>query len=148
MKKVIFIMLVALLAVIPVQAQKGMNINALLNGHFKKSPHATEIVVTGKKAAKIGLDVYHSLSVTDMTVVPFIRQAVTADGAKASSKEVEYRGGKLYYGYYTFNGKKGHNRFIFYLDQSLARSGPVKKVTLIFMEGAVSGSYIKQLIRQ
>ena len=148
MKTVLFIMVLTLLAVTPAQAQKGFNINALLNGRFKHSPHATEIVVTGSKAAKIGLDVYHSLSMTDMALTPIIMKAVKADGVKATTKEVEYRGGSLYYGFYVFTSPKGYNRFVFYLDQSLARKQPVSKVTLIYMAGNVSSDYIKKLIRQ
>ncbi len=140
-------MLLALLACVA-QAQAGLNINSLFDGRYKHSKNATEIVVTGIKAKAIGLDVYHSISVTDMTHVPAILKALTADGVKSLSKEVEFRSGKLYYGYYVLPRHGGNNRYIFYLNQSLARKQPIDKVTLIYMEGDVSSAHIKKLIRQ
>ena len=148
MKRALFILILTVAAVTQTQAQTGLAINSLLGDRYKHSPHATEIVVTGLKAASIGLDIYHSLSVTDMSQVATIERLVSSDGAKATKKEVEYRSGRLYYGYYVLTRHNGNNRFLFYLNQSLARQSPVNKVTLIYMEGDVSSAYIKKLIRK
>lgn len=148
MKKIAFISMFVVLVATMAHAQTGMHIKALFDGRYKHSSAATEIVVTGKKAQQFNLALYHSLSVTNMSLAPAIMKAVVADGVQATSKEVEYRGGKLYYGYYVFARRQGNNRFVFYLDQSLARKQPVDKVTLIYMEGDVSSAYIKSLIRQ
>lgn len=148
MKRMIFIFILTLVAAGAAQAQHGLAIASLFGGRYKHSPHATEIVVTGPKAERINLDVYRSLSVTDRALVPPVVRAVTSDGSKAVSKEVEYRQGRLYYGYYVLSPRNGNNRFIFYLDQSLARKQPANVVTLIYMEGDVSSAYIKKLIKQ
>lgn len=148
MKRQFIIFIWAVVAAVSMQAQNGLAINSLFDGRYKHSPHATEIVVKGMKAARLGLDIYHSLSVTDMSQVLAIERLVVKDGATATKKEVEYRGGRLYYGYYVLARRHGRNRFLFYLNQSLARKSPINKVTLIYMEGDVSSSYIKKLIRQ
>ena len=46
--------------------------------------------------------------------------------------------------------KKGKcdNRYIFYLNQNLARKSPKNIVTLIYMEGEASADKIKKLIRK
>lgn len=148
MKRIIFIFILTLMAAGAAQAQRGLAIASLFGGRYKHSPHATEIVVTGPKAENINLEVYRSLSLTDRALVPPVVKAVMSDGSKAVSKEVEYRLGRLYYGYYVLPPRGGNNRYIFYLDQSLSRKQPANVVTLIYMEGEASSAYIKKLIKQ
>ena len=99
MKRTTIIILTCLLATMTAMAQNGLNINRLFDGRFKKAAGATEIIVTGRQAHEIGLDVYHSLSVTDKGQAELIESLVVKDGAKAIDKEVEYRNGQLYYGF-------------------------------------------------
>lgn len=136
-------------------AQDGLAINALFDGRFKQSPTATEILVDGGKARAIGLDIYRSLTVTDMAQAKAIEQNVTHDGARAKSKEVEYRGGRLYYGFYELGlvrpvktEKQARYRYVFYLNQSLANKTPQNRVTLIYMESKHGPEKIKQLIKK
>ena len=129
-------------------AQNGLNINSLFDGRFKKATGATEIIVTGSRANEIGLKVYHSLSVTDEIQAELIESHVKKDGVQAVDKEVEYRNGQLYYGFYTMKPVKGNKRYIFFLNQNLARKSPKKVVTLIYMEGNATPEQIKKLIRK
>ena len=142
-------MLACLLTSMAAMAQEGLNINRLFDGRFKKVTGATEIIVTGHQAREIGLTVYHSLSVTDMGQAELIESLVAKDGARAIDKEVEYRNGQLYYGFYSMKKKKReNNRYIFYLNQNLARKSPKNTVTLIYMEGSANAEKIKKLIRK
>jgi len=142
-------MLACLLTYMAAMAQEGLNINRLFDGRFKKATGATEIIVTGHQAREIGLTVYHSLSVTDMGQAELIESLVAKDGARAIDKEVEYRNGQLYYGFYSMKKKKReNNRYIFYLNQNLARKSPKNTVTLIYMEGSANAEKIKKLIRK
>jgi len=142
-------MLACLLTSMAAMAQEGLNINRLFDGRFKKATGATEIIVTGHQAREIGLTVYHSLSVTDMGQAELIESLVAKDGARAIDKEVEYRNGQLYYGFYSMKKKKReNNRYIFYLNQNLARKSPKNTVTLIYMEGSANAEKIKKLIRK
>jgi hypothetical protein len=148
MKRATIIILTCLLTTIAAMAQNGLNINRLFDGRYKKAAGATEIIVTGVQAREIGLTVYHSISVTDKTQAEIIENLVVKDGAQAVDKEVEYRSGQLYYGFYTMKKSKRDNRYIFYLNQNLARKAPKNVVTLIYMEGSASADKIKKLIRK
>ena len=148
MKQTTIIILTCLLTTMAAMAQTGLNINRLFDGRYKKATGATEIIVTGSQAHEIGLSVYHSVSVTDKTQAEIIENLVVKDGAQAIDKEVEYRNGQLYYGFYTMKKMKRDNRYIFYLNQNLARKAPKNGVTLIYMEGRASANEIKKLIRK
>ena len=148
MKQFIIIILTCLMASSTAVAQNGLNINSLFDGRFKKATGATEIIVTGSRANEIGLKVYHSLSVTDEIQAELIESHVKKDGVQAVDKEVEYRNGQLYYGFYTMKPVKGNKRYIFFLNQNLARKSPKKVVTLIYMEGNATPEQIKKLIRK
>ena len=148
MKQFIIIILTCLMASSTAVAQNGLNINQLFDGRFKKATGATEIIVTGSRANEIGLKVYHSLSVTNEIQAELIESHVIKDGVQAVDKEVEYRNGQLYYGFYTMKSVKGNKRYIFFLNQNLARKSPKKVVTLIYMEGNATPEQIKKLIRK
>ncbi len=150
MKRITIIILTCLLATMAATAQNGLNINRLFDGRYKKASGATEIIVKGSQAQEIGLKVYHSLSVTDSSQGELIESLVVKDGAHAIDKEVEYRNGQLYYGFYTITTyKKGRNaQYIFFLNQNLARKSPKNIVTLIYMEGSANAEQIKKLIRK
>ncbi len=148
MKRITIIILACLMATMAAMAQSGLNINRLFDGRYKKAAGATEIIVTGSQAREFGLTVYHSVSVTDKTQAEIIESLVVKDGAQSIDKEVEYRNGQLYYGFYTMPKSKRSNRFIFFLNQNLARKSPKNVVTLIYMEGGASADKIKKLIRK
>ena len=88
------------------------------------------------------------MSVTDKAQAEIIEHLVVKDGSQAIDKEVEYRNGQLYYGFYTMQTRKHNNRYIFFLNQNLARKSPKNVVTLIYMEGEASAEKIKKLIRK
>lgn len=148
MKRITIIIMTCLLTTMAAMAQTGLNINRLFDGRYKKAAGATEIIVTGVQAREIGLTIYHSLSVTDKSQAELVEGLVIKDGAQAIDKEVEYRNGQLYYGFYMMKKSKRDNRYIFYLNQNLARKSPKNIVTLIYMEGPASQDEIKKLIRK
>ena len=149
MKRFSLIIFISILATLPVLAQSGLNINSLFDGRYKKDPNATELIVTGSGAKEINLKVYHSLKVTQKSQQNLVESLVVKDGVKAVDKEVEYRNGQLYYGFYCLPAtKNGENRYIFYLNQNLAHKAPKNMVTLIYMEGKATPEQIKQLIRK
>ncbi len=148
MKRITIIIMTCLLTTMAAMAQTGLNINRLFDGRYKKAAGATEIIVTGVQAREIGLTIYHSLSVTDKSQAELVEGLVIKDGAQAIDKEVEYRNGQLYYVFYMMKKSKRDNRYIFYLNQNLARKSPKNIVTLIYMEGLASQDEIKKLIRK
>ncbi|MBQ6167732.1 MAG: hypothetical protein IJK41_09945 [Muribaculaceae bacterium] len=149
MKRISILIAVMTLVALPVLAQSGLNINALFDGRYKTNPYAAEYIVTGPAAWDIDLEVYHSLKVTQKEQQELIESLVNKDGATAVDKEVQLRNGKLYYGFYTLSKtKKGRNRYIFFLNQNLAKKTPKNMVTLIYMEGKATPTQIKKLIRK
>ena len=149
MKRISILIAVMTLVALPVLAQSGLNINALFDGRYKTNPYAAEYIVTGPAAWDIDLEVYHSLKVTQKEQQELIESLVNKDGATAVDKEVQLRNGKLYYGFYTLSKtKKGRNRYIFFLNQNLAKKTPKNMVTLIYMEGKATPTQIKNLLRK
>ena len=61
----IILLICCFMASVGASAQEGLNIKQLFDGRYQKSPKATEIVVTGKKAKSINLNVYRSITITD-----------------------------------------------------------------------------------
>lgn len=152
-KRIVSLMLLLTAVALPAAAQAGLQISKALDGRFRKARNATEIVVTGEKAREIGLKAYHSLTVNgDQKAGRQIESLVSSDGKKAIDKEVEYRDGRIFYGFYTLKPltKKRPNplvnRFILYMNQNLQRPKPKDAVILIYMESEQNGSYVKSLI--
>lgn len=149
MKRILMLLIIAVTAVAAGWAQQGLNINRLFDGRYRNSQHATEIVVTGRKAQELKLRVYHSLTITgDPAAERLVSRMVTADGSHARTKDVEWRKGQVYYGFYQLAPVGANNRYIFFLNQNLARRNPQSKVTLIYMEGPADSAHIKRLIGQ
>ena len=157
MKRSLFIILTCLLTYMTSVAQQGLNINRLFNENLKTDEWVTqelngktEIIVTGKKAKEMGLSTYHSISLNSGKKQDRenIEALVLKDGTQALDKDVEYRNGQLYYGFYTLKPIKSNKRYIFYLNQNLSRKSPKNIVTVIYMEGKKSPEEVKKLIRK
>jgi len=149
----ILALLMTMLVACPLWAQHGLPIDGIFHGAFKNVSHATEIVVTGDKAASLGLTIYRSLTIDAASqAASQVCRIVTKQGAQAQSREVEYRQGKLYYGFYMLapyqNGNNKLNRYVFFLNQSLSSSGSKGQIIVIYMESAADSDYIKRLIKQ
>ena len=106
-------------------AQTGLNIEELFNGQFRDDKNTTETIITGEPS-------------------------VARDGAKAVDKEVSYRGGKLYYAFYSLSpGKsksgKNVNRYLFYLNQyAVGRDGLI----IIYLSGSASREQVKNMLKK
>lgn len=132
-------------------AQEGLNISKLFDGQFRDDKNAVETIITGDPLYDYNLGYYHSLSLSnDSTKVSLLEPLVTKDGATAVNKEVSYRGGRLYYAFYTLPPVKNKlglniNRYIFYLNQyAVGRDG----VILIYMSGSATREQVKKLIKK
>ena len=157
MKRIVIIVMACLVASSAAMAQAGLNINRLFNEDLKTDEWVTqelngktEIIVTGNKAREMGLSTYHSVSINygKKAEKETIEKLVLKDGAQALDKDVEYRNGQLYYGFFTLKPNKRNKRYIFYLNQNLAKKSPRNIVTVIYMEGKKSPEEVKKLIRK
>lgn len=132
-------------------AQTGLNIEELFNGQFRDDKNTTETIITGEPLYDYNLGYYHSLTFSDaQSKVDIIEPLVVRDGAKAVDKEVSYRGGKLYYAFYSLSpGKsksgKNVNRYLFYLNQyAVGRDGLI----IIYLSGSASREQVKNMLKK
>lgn len=137
---------IVLVAMAALAQSTSLNVSQAF-ARFGKARDCTEILVTGKKAGSIGLDRYHSLEVPAANAAT-ISAMVTKDGATAVDRETEYRSGQLYFGFYKLQRSGRVNRYVFYLNQSLARTHKADRVTLIYMEGSATKEQVRKLISQ
>ena len=149
MKKLILTLLLTVLSVTAAQAQDRMAIQPFFNDGIPHAPDAkvTAVSVTGNQLKSHGnLSIYRSVSVTgDSELIRKIERAVTRGGTKAESREVSLKDGRLYFGFYTMPPLGNENRYIFYLNSTLAGGS---KATLIYLQGEASSAEIQRLIKR
>ncbi len=149
MNRRLTLLLCLLLLPLTMSAQRGLNIAGVLDGRYKKNPNTTDIVIKGSQLAEFHLSYYHSLTVeNDATIMDAVVKAFVADEAEAQDKEVAHTGQRLYYGFYRlkFNGET--NRFVFFKDHRFAPGEKRPCVTLIYMEGSASLSFLKMKFKK
>lgn len=152
MKKLLMLF-IAGVASVTAMAQSGLNINALFDGRYLDCPQATETIVKGQQLAGTGLSLYHSLTLVDMPdEARSVEALVTRDGAKAFDREVSYRNGGLYYGFYQLSDPStmhlpglSTNRYILFLNMHRAKGN---KIIVIYLEGEASHDEVKQILKQ
>lgn len=127
-------------------AQEGLAINRLFGSH-SNFENGSETFITGGQLKKMHLDLYRSITLENPSAetVAEIERLVKRDGAGAPEREVQQRGGKLYYGLYRLNPKAGTNRYILYLNSSGAGDG---KLILVYIEGKADITQLKKLLKK
>lgn len=148
MKGIIIYVVAAVLLVLggtlECMAQKNMALTPYFSEKTASNPKVTAVTVSGKSVEKFGLSLYRSISVDgDAALASAIEKAVKADGAKAVSKEVSYKKGRLYFGLYTLSPAEGVNRYMVYLNDS---SGSGGKVIVAYLEGKAGSSAVRRLL--
>lgn len=129
--------------------QPALSLDTLLNNHREDV-----IVVKGIAADEMGLDLYRSLVATDTCLMSEMERTVRRDGAQATDKDVIYRDGHLYYGFYTFSAiadprkpKRRLNRYVFYIDRRLDPQ-PQAEVTAVYLETDLNARCVKRIFKQ
>lgn len=129
-------------------AQDRLEIASFLNDGIEHAPQAqvTTVSITGKQLKQHNLSIYRSISVTgDQELTRQIERAVTHDGAKADSREVSFKDGRLYFGFYTLPPHDKENRYIFYLNSEPTGGN---KTTLIYIQGKASPEKIQEMLKR
>lgn len=145
MKRLLFIMFM-IMAVSGVHAQDKLNIKNLFDGRYHDNPDVTETLIQGKQLKEYNLDLYRSLTVVnDSDIASEIEHYLLKDAKSAVEREVSYRDGGLYYGFYELPGRGAAlHRYIFYLNQFRTKGD---KIILIYMEGIATNDRIKQMLK-
>ena len=133
----IFLWLMALFLPLQVCAQKGLNVNALFGGHYRKQREVTEVLMKGRQLESYKLTLFRSLTLPVATAhAARVETLVRADAKAAIDKEAALRGQHLYYGFYQLRPVGHTRRYLFYRNNSLRKDGARQSsVTLIYMEG-------------
>ena len=145
MKKILLISMICfLITPFIARSQDGLDINKLFSAPFIDNDGVTYLNITGKQLDTYGMSLYRSISVTENPELSTtVEQAVKHDGTSAISREVSFKYGKLYFGFYTLTPIKGINRFILYLNLATEEK---PKTTLIYLEGKCDETTIKKLL--
>lgn len=148
MKKLLSIAIILSMAVLCptlLHAQSGLNINNAFTPAFCDLKGATETLISKDRLRGISINVYHSLSIAGHPEASAgLERLVRADGAKALSKEVRYRSGRLYYGFYRLPDYRSMQRYIIYLNGTLTGDG---KIILLYVEGKIHPDDVKKLLK-
>lgn len=142
----IYIVALMLLAALAAAAQKGLSVASVFDGRYRDDPNARETVISGGALARHKIDLYRSLTFLspDAATASEVEKVVRQDGARATAREVQYKDGNLFYGFYTLTRKNNKNRYILYLNQ-LASGGD--KIIVIYLEGAATGEQVKKMLK-
>lgn len=139
-----------LLLTLPMAAQKGMQVEELFDGRFKKDHRAVEVLIKGKELKKYHLTLFRSLTISNAPkVFEQMETLVRKDAAHAIDKEVGTISNRLYYGFYCFPTQKDDTyRYLFYRNTAVKPdSGKQPEATLVYMEGQVTLEELKRMFQ-
>lgn len=145
MRKILIILLTALAGIIQSAAEEKLNIDQFFSTKYASNPKVTVIDVAHSNSTD-KIVAYRSISVTDdRELADKIAAAVAKDGSRAKSKEVSYKEGVLYYGFYSLGGFREDRSYILYLNR---RPTGKEKTTLVFIKADMDENAIKKLINK
>lgn len=148
MNRFLTMLTLILVASLSAIAQQKLAIMPLLDNATSTNPSAeiASVEVSGKQLKPHNLSIYKSLSVSgDAALAEKMERAVMHDGTSAESREVSLRDGRLYFGFYTMPPAGNENRYIFYLNATLAGGS---KTTIIYMQGKAGEASIRKMIKK
>lgn len=144
MKRQVALWLLALAAVMPLAAQKGLSIAKFFDGRYRDRKDAVEVYMKGRSVERYDLTLFRSLTLAEPgAVAADMERCVRRDAARAVDSEVGLKGGRLYYGFYRLPAVDGENRYLFFRNDALG-SGGGRTVTLIFMQGVATPDVIRR----
>lgn len=145
MKKILIIMMLTVMCSLQSQAGEALGINRFFSSKYATNPKVTVIDVSNGDSDG-DISVYRSISVSDdRELADKIAEAVAKDGSKARSKEVSYKQGMLYYGFFSMGGIGKKRKYILYLNR---RPTGMEKTTLVYIEAGLDETQVKKLINK
>ncbi len=145
MKNILVILLMAVAGVLQSMAGGNLNIDRFFSSKYASNPKVTVIDVSSRQPTD-NITAYRSISVSgDRELADKIAVAVVKDGSRAKSKEVSYKEGMLYYGFYSMGGSRENRKYILYLNR---RPTGKEKTTLVYIEADMDEAAVKKLINK
>lgn len=144
MARIFIIIILATLGMASARAQKGLEVAPFFSERSAENPNVTLISMSAEQLSSRGLSKYKSITVeNDSNLADRIAVAVASDGSKAVEKEVSYKKGELYLGFYYLGGSGDRRRYLMYLNR---RPTGREKVTLIYLEGELGPDAVKRIV--
>lgn len=145
MKRLISLLLTCMMYAAALSAQTGMAVAPLLSDKPSDNPAITKVILTGDDIGLPNVSVFKSLSVKgDSREGDNVKTAVARDAQKAVSKEVSYKKGAVYYGFYAMDPPNSKTRrYLLLLDNRLTGGDTV---TLIYIMGNLSERDVRKLL--
>lgn len=145
MKRIVIAMIVAVVGQLACYGQKGLAINQLFDGRYRKDANAVETIVRGAAVQKYNLDLYRSVTVTGRPAdADEMVRLIKMDTKNAVDIEESFKDGKLYYGFYSL-GTRSPNRYILYLNQYMSGGN---KIILLYLEGDAGVKQVKRMLKK
>lgn len=137
---------ILLMSAIGTKAQVGLNINSLFDRRYRDNPAASVTVIRGEMLRNYDLSSYLAITLNGMPEeAEEIERLVAKDGSNALSREVSYKQGHIYYGFYRLRNYNGIKRYLFYLNQNLHKGN---KIMLIYLEGNAETETVKKMLKK
>ena len=144
MKRIITILLSSVIYAVA-YGQTGLNVAPFFGDSYASNQKVSMITMTDGQLRDKGVRIYKSISVADdIELADKIGKAVAKDGARAVTKDVSYKKGVLYYGFFSLGGVGNNRRYLLYLNR---RPTGKEKTTLIFIEGTLDEKAVKRMIK-
>lgn len=144
-RKVFLIVALCLLAMLPANAQKGLQIDSLFKGKLVNMSLVTESVVSGKKLSPYNLDYFRSVRfVANDKQIAKVSAWIQDDAMIADDKELESAGGRLIYALLKFPQLSSKNKYVGY---QVKRNNGRDYVTVVYMEGSATVEDLKVIFK-
>lgn len=128
-------------------AQSNLQVGRFFTDDMASRKNVTVVEVKSRDLKAYKLTAFKSITIdNDAALAQSIENCVKVDAQKAIEKETGLRGGRLYYGFYTFSLSKDKNSYIFYRNNRLV-SGAKPITTIVYMEGTASLKELKNLYK-
>lgn len=137
-------LLAAFTGAITASAQDDLAVGRLFETYNHRA-NVTEIVAKGKAVKPYRLTLFRSLTAADdPAIAKIMEQAVKADAAHSSDKEIGTQDGQIYYAFISMRKSDGSFAYIFYRN-NLLRDDRKPETTIVYMEGEATLDELKRM---
>lgn len=150
--KQLLITLVAIVAALPLSAQKGLRIDEVFKGNIVNEQALQESLVKGESLEPYKLKVLHTVKFTTSSTQRDRVEALFMEDMKGrlsdddENLELEYRDGHLYYAIVQIaDTRKGLHRYICYQSRSNTEE---HTITLVYLEGKASLADLRKTFKK
>lgn len=144
-RKLLIVIVLCLMALLPVHAQKGLQIDSLFRGKLINMSLVSESVVSGRKLSPYNLDYFRSVRfVASERQIAKVSAWIREDAMIADDKEMESANGQLIYALLRFPQLGSRNKYVGY---QVKRNGGRDYVTVVYMEGSATVEDLKVIFK-